>query len=70
LPHRLVIDLREGDHLKQFFLLRRVEYRRTKGGKPYLDVELADQSGDIKGKVWEEALQKCSGPWRPATMSR
>jgi 3'-5' exoribonuclease len=48
--------------LKQFFLLRRVESRRTKGGKPYLDLVLADRSGTIKGKVWEETLQKCSGP--------
>jgi 3'-5' exoribonuclease len=62
LSHRFIIDLREGDHLKQFFLLRRVENRRTKGGKPYLDVELADKSGEIKAKVWEEALHKCSGP--------
>lgn len=62
MSHRFIIDLKEGDHLKQFFLLRRVENRRTKGGKPYLDVELADNSGEIKGKVWEEALLKCSGP--------
>jgi 3'-5' exoribonuclease len=61
LPHRFIIDLREGDILKQFFLLRRVEYRRTKGGKPFVDLELADKSGDIKGKAWEEALHKCSG---------
>jgi 3'-5' exoribonuclease len=60
--HRFISELREGDTLKQFFLLRRVDQRRTKGGKPYLDVELADRSGFIKGKVWEEALQKCSGP--------
>ena len=39
-----------------------MESRRTKGGKPYLDLLLADQSGTIKGKVWEEALQKCSEP--------
>ena len=62
MPHRFIVDLKEGDTLKQFFLLRRVESRRTKGGKPYLDVELADHSGVIKAKVWEEALQKCSGP--------
>jgi 3'-5' exoribonuclease len=62
LTHRFIVDLREGDALKQFFLLRRVENRRTKGGKPYLDVELADRSGAIRGKVWEEALHKCSGP--------
>jgi 3'-5' exoribonuclease len=62
LSHCFITDLREGKSLKQFFLLRRVESRRTKGGKPYLDVVLADRSGTIKGKVWEEALQKCSGP--------
>ncbi len=62
MSHRFIADLREGDTLKQFFLLRRVENRHTKGGKPYLDVVLADRSGTIKGKVWEEALQKCSGP--------
>jgi 3'-5' exoribonuclease len=60
--HRNISDLREGDALKQFFLLRRVECRRTKGGKPYLDLVLADRTDTIKGKVWEEALQKCSGP--------
>ena len=62
MPHRFVSDLEEGDALKQFFLLRRVECRRTKGGKPFLDLELADRSGAIKGKVWDEVLQKCSGP--------
>ena len=62
MAHRFITELKEGDALKQFFLLRRVESRRTKGGKPYLDLELADQSGTIKAKVWEEALQKCSGP--------
>ena len=62
MPHRFIVDVKEGDALKQFFLLRRVESRRTKGGKPYLDLELADQTGTIKAKVWDEALQKCSGP--------
>ena len=62
MSHRFIIDLREGDILKQFFLLRRVESRRTRDGKPYLDLVLADRSGTIKAKAWEEALQKCSGP--------
>jgi len=65
LSHRFITELREGDTLKQFFLLQRVENRRTKGGKPYLDLMLADQTGTIKAKVWEEALQKCSGDLTP-----
>jgi 3'-5' exoribonuclease len=64
-PHRNIADLKAGDTLKQFFLLRRVEHRLTKGGKPYLDLVLADRSDTIKGKVWDEALQKCSGPLAP-----
>ena len=70
MSHCFITDLREGDSLKQFFLLRRVESRRTKGGKPYLDLVLADRSGTIKGKVWEEALQNAPDLWRPATSSQ
>jgi 3'-5' exoribonuclease len=65
LSHRFITDLREGDSLKQFFLLRRVEKRRTREGKPYLDLVLADRSGSLKAKAWEEAVQKCSGPLAP-----
>jgi 3'-5' exoribonuclease len=65
LPHRFITELREGDALKQFFLLRRVELRRTREDKPYLDLMLADRSGILKAKAWEEAVQKCSGPLAP-----
>ncbi|MEJ2225438.1 MAG: HD domain-containing protein [Syntrophobacterales bacterium] len=65
MSHRFITELREGDTLKQFFLLQQVESRRTKGGKPYLDLVLADRSGTIKGKVWEEALHKCSSDLTP-----
>jgi 3'-5' exoribonuclease len=63
--HCNISDLREGDTLKQFFLLRRVERRLTRESNPYLDVELADRSGAIKGKVWNDVLQKCPGPLSP-----
>jgi hypothetical protein len=66
LSHRFIIDFREGDSLKQFFLLRRVESRRTKDGKPYLDLVLADQSGTIKGKPCSNA----PAPWWNAISSR
>ncbi len=65
MSHRFITELRAGDTLKQFFLLRRVEMRRTREGKPYLDLVLADSSGSLKAKAWEEAVQKCSGPLAP-----
>lgn len=65
MSHRFIIDLQEGDALKQFFLLRRVESRRTKDGKPFLDLVLADKTGSLKARVWEEALRKCPAPLTP-----
>lgn len=65
MPHRNIADLKAGDTLKQYFLLRRVERRLTKDNKPYVDVELADRSGAIKGKIWDDVLQKCPGPLAP-----
>jgi 3'-5' exoribonuclease len=64
-PHRNIADLKAGDSLKQFFLLRRVERRLTKDNKHYCDLELADHSGAIKGKVWDDVLQRCPGPLAP-----
>ena len=65
MSHRFITDLREGDTLKQFFLLRRAELRRTREGRPYYDLVLADRSGTLQAKAWEEAVQKCSGPLAP-----
>ena len=65
MSHHFITDLREGDNLKQFFLLKRAELRRTREGKPYYDLVLADRSGTLNAKAWEEAVQKCSGPLAP-----
>jgi 3'-5' exoribonuclease len=60
--HRFITQLQEGELLKQFFLLRRVEHRRTRDGKPFLDLVLADRTGTLKARVWEEALRRCPTP--------
>ncbi|MGQ9687992.1 MAG: 3'-5' exoribonuclease YhaM family protein [Desulfobaccales bacterium] len=65
MAHRFILELRPGDTLRQFFLLRRAENRRTKDGDPFLDLELADRTGTIRGKVWKETLQKCPEPLAP-----
>jgi 3'-5' exoribonuclease len=65
LSHRFITELRAGDTLKQFFLLKRVENRRTREGRPYYDLILADRTGTLNGKAWEEAVLKCSGPLAP-----
>jgi len=55
LPHRPIAGWQAGDAVHGFALLRRREERRDKGGKPYLDLELADASGAIAGKAWSDS---------------
>jgi 3'-5' exoribonuclease len=58
MPHQPIAELKEGAQVKQCFLLRRVESRTTKGGKPFLSLVLADKTGTINAKVWEDALKR------------
>lgn len=44
-----------GAHVQGFALLTRKETRQDKNGRSYLDLELADASGSIAGKVWADS---------------
>jgi 3'-5' exoribonuclease len=55
LPQRPIAGWQAGDAVHGFALLRRREERRDKGGKLYLDLELADASGAIAGKAWSDS---------------
>jgi len=58
--NRPIAEWQAGDAVEGFALLRRREDRRDKGGRPYLDLELADASGAIPAKAWSDspALQQ------------
>ncbi|MGH9464341.1 MAG: 3'-5' exoribonuclease YhaM family protein [Thermoanaerobaculia bacterium] len=45
----------DGDAVAGFALLARKELRQDRTGKGYLDLELADASGSIIGKVWSDS---------------
>jgi 3'-5' exoribonuclease len=62
-PHQLIAQLKEGAQVKQCFLVRQVESRTTKTGKPFLTLVLGDVSGTIGAKVWEDVLKRCPGPF-------
>lgn len=62
MSHRFITDLRAGIALKQFFLVRRMEKRLTKEGKPFLSLVLGDKTGAIRARVWEETLKRCPHP--------
>ncbi|MCX5893758.1 MAG: OB-fold nucleic acid binding domain-containing protein [Deltaproteobacteria bacterium] len=63
MPHQFIDQLQEGFQVQQFFLLRQVESRNDKTGKPYLSLVLGDKSGTIVGRVWNDVLKKCPGPF-------
>lgn len=58
MPHLFISELKAGDKINQFFLIKRKERRRTKNGKDYLDLSLADRTGALNGKIWGEGVSR------------
>lgn len=58
MPHLFIADLKPGDKLNQFFLIKRKERRRTRTGKDYLDLSVADRTGTLAAKIWSEAVDQ------------
>lgn len=59
MTHTFIIDLKPGDRINQFFLIKRKERRQTRTGKNYLDISLADRTGTLGAKIWSEAVDQC-----------
>ncbi|MHB8842928.1 MAG: 3'-5' exoribonuclease YhaM family protein [Candidatus Aquicultor sp.] len=58
MPHTFITDLKSGDRINQFFLVKRKERRQTRAGKDYLDISLADRTGTLGAKIWSEAVDQ------------
>jgi len=58
MPHIFITDLKPGDRVSQFFLVKKKERRRARTGKDYLDLLLADRSGVLGAKIWSESLDQ------------
>ncbi|MFH0772003.1 MAG: HD domain-containing protein [Candidatus Omnitrophota bacterium] len=48
-------DLKAGEAVKSAYLLKRRELLKTKEGKPYLRLSFGDKTGEIEGRMWNEA---------------
>ncbi len=48
-------DLRENESIDTLFLVQEKRILETRNGKPYLRIRLQDKSGEIEGRVWEQA---------------
>lgn len=54
MPKQLVKDLKPGEDVKSTFMVARKEMRKTKAGAPYLAIELADKSGKVAARMWDQ----------------
>lgn len=50
-----VKELEEGSHIQTTFLVSRKQLDTTRHGDPYLRMTLRDKTGDIEGRVWDDA---------------
>ena len=49
-------QLKKGQAIESIFLVREKSLTRTKTGNPYLSLRLSDRTGEIEGRIWENAL--------------
>ena len=57
---QFVDQLKEGDRLDDFFLVKTARLAETRAGKPYLILEVVDRTGEIGGPIWDQ-VEKLQG---------
>lgn len=54
MPKQLIKDLEPGAEVRSVFVVTRKELRKTKTGAPYMALELADKSGKVEARLWDQ----------------
>jgi 3'-5' exoribonuclease len=54
LSKQLIKNLEPGADVKSIFVVARKELRKTKAGAPYLAMDLADRSGKVEARLWDD----------------
>ncbi|MFV0439676.1 MAG: 3'-5' exoribonuclease YhaM family protein [Lachnospirales bacterium] len=50
---RYIDELRDGEHLTEFYFCKQKQTLKTKAGKSYYSIKLQDKTGIIDAKVWD-----------------
>lgn len=58
--HTWIKDIREGDSVQGLYAVRDKRLGKTRRGDAFLTVSLADRTGDVEAKVWEQAEEVSS----------
>jgi 3'-5' exoribonuclease len=48
-------ELKVGDRVNEFYLVKSKRNKLTRSNKPFLDLDLADRTGHINAKIWDRA---------------
>ncbi len=56
-PHAWLKDLGENERITGLYLVREKSLGTTRKGEPFLSLILADRTGEIEAKVWDQAEQ-------------
>src|SRR4051812_43596970 len=54
MAHPFVGDIREHDRVQGTFLAVRKSLLQSRSGSPYLSVTLADRSGEMEARIWDD----------------
>lgn len=59
MPRKYISSLKSGESVEDVFLVLKKEIKETKEKKPYLNLQLADKSGNIEARKWDAARLLC-----------
>lgn len=60
MKNKFIKDLQFGDKLTgELFVIKNIRKGKTLDGRDYLDVFLADNTGEIQGKIWDNRIEDC-----------
>lgn len=51
--HKNISELKMGEKIESFYLIKSFEVKKTTAGKQYIDINLVDKTGEINAKIWE-----------------
>ena len=55
--HIFIKDIHAGDKITDTFLVKEKNLAFSQKGNPYLNLRLADKTGELDGRVWENAIE-------------
>ncbi|MCT4605492.1 MAG: HD domain-containing protein [Marinisporobacter sp.] len=53
IEEKSIQEFESGDEIQGFFILKKIEMKLSTNNKNFLDLTLADKTGEINGKVWD-----------------